>query len=173
MMITEALVVEHAVFGALFDQVERMLPDLGGLAEVRLVGSLVEGLLRRHAATEEDLVLLALDDVREHRRHCDRFHQQHQEIDARLKQAQSVNRIAAARSLLQAAFRTSRAHFRTEEKTIFPLLELVVTRQKLAQWGRAWRQPRPPAARVPARHRSVHHAHSGGLTARDFHTPRI
>jgi hypothetical protein len=145
MTITEALVAEHRVFLALFDEIERALPHLGGLAEARLLSRMIEGMLRRHATSEEDLVLMALHRLPQHRQHCDRFHQEHQEIDGGVKRVQSIRRLEDARRLLRAAIHASRAHFAREEKSIFPLIELVTPRSVLLKLGQAWKPPSPPA----------------------------
>ena len=61
------------MFCAVFDHVERSLPGVKQLAHVKELSRMVEGLLRSHAAAEEDLVLLALDHAPEHKRRGDRI----------------------------------------------------------------------------------------------------
>ena len=154
--ITDALVSEHAAFSAVFDQIERVLPNIRTLAEVRILAHLVEGLLLKHAATEEDLVLFALDRIPVQQGRCNRFFEEHQEIDARLRQAQTANRLVQARSLLQAAVLGSRRHFGYEERFVFPVLEQVITHEELSKLGRLWLHrrrrlsPNLPSVAVPA-----------------------
>ena len=52
-VITSFLVTEHAVFGELFAEIDRLLPDARTVAEVRLLAQLVEGVLSRHADVEQ------------------------------------------------------------------------------------------------------------------------
>jgi len=65
--IMEALVVEHAVFSAVFRQIERLLPRLKSVAGAKLLSNLVEGMLRRHSEAETELAYVALDHVLEER----------------------------------------------------------------------------------------------------------
>ena len=87
------------------------------------MASIVEGLLEGHAKTETNLAYLALDHVLEHNGELKRMHQDHHEIDDRLRKVHTANTCAEARRLLKAAIAASREHFRGEERSVFPLLE--------------------------------------------------
>jgi hemerythrin-like domain-containing protein len=147
MTITEALVAEHTIFLGVFDQIERVLPNLATLAEVGTMASLVEGLLEGHARTETDLAYLALDHVLEHNGELARMHQDHHEIDDRLRKVHTANTCAEARTLLRAAIAASREHFRAEERSVFPLLEKSLQRDTLTDLGKNWMQRQPAPAR--------------------------
>ena len=123
MKITEALVAEHTIFLGVFDQIERALPSLTTPAEVRTMASIVEGLLESHAKTETELAYLALDHALEHNGELKRMHQEHHEIDDRLRKVHTAKTCAEARRLLKTAITSSREHFRGEERSVFPLLE--------------------------------------------------
>src|SRR5512137_1660877 len=47
--ITRALIAEHRMFGVVFEQIEKLLPGLDRLEEVRRAARMVEGLLLSHA----------------------------------------------------------------------------------------------------------------------------
>lgn len=51
--ITKALVMEHAVFCAAFDQFERVLPKVASTREVKFLATVAEGMLSNHAETEK------------------------------------------------------------------------------------------------------------------------
>ena len=140
MTITEALVSEHTIFLGVFDQIERVLPSLSSPVEVRTMASIVEGLLRGHADTETNLAYLALDHVLANNGELKRLHQDHHEIDDRLKRAQSAKTCAEGRHLLKVALLGSREHFQLEERVIFPLLEKVLQPKTLRELGQAWLQ---------------------------------
>jgi iron-sulfur cluster repair protein YtfE (RIC family) len=140
--ITTALVAEHAMYCALFDHIEQLLPKLDRPAEVKRLARLVEGLLRGHAAAEEDLVLVALDHDSEHKRRANRLHQEHKEIDGRLTRVHGTNNVAQARGLLRAAIVASRSHFKHEERVVFPLIERVTKPETLTRLGATWMQRR-------------------------------
>ena len=140
MRITEALVAEHTIFLKVFDQIERVLPSLATPAEVQTMASIVEGLLEGHAKTETNLAYLALDHVMEHKGELKRMHQDHDEIDDRLRKVHSASSCAQARRLLKSAIAASREHFRAEERSVFPLLERTLQEETLTELGRDWMQ---------------------------------
>ena len=139
--ITEVLSAEHRVFTELFDQIEGLLPKLTTLPEVKLLTTLVEGLLQGHADAEKNLAYVALDHALKDRgRH------------ASLKRAQTARSFEEARRLLKTSISTSREHFRREEGSIFPLLERVLRPETLAALGTARIQPAAaPVKQTPPR----------------------
>ena len=140
MKITEALVAEHTIFLSVFDQIERVLPGLATPVEVQTMASIVEGLLEGHAKTETNLAYLALDHVMEHNGELKRMHQDHHEIDDRLKKVHAAKTSAEARRLLKAAIVASREHFRAEERSVFPILEKSLQMETLTELGKTWMQ---------------------------------
>jgi hemerythrin-like domain-containing protein len=104
------------------------------------MASVIEGMLQRHAEAETHLAYLALDHALAHQGELERMHQDHHEIDARLRSVQSADSVAEARRLLDAALLASREHFQGEERTIFPLLEKVLQHDTLSALGNTWLQ---------------------------------
>ena len=135
--ITSTLIMEHAVFCAVFDQIERVLPGLKSVPEVRVLSTVVEGLLAGHAETEADLAYAALDHVLAEKGELDRLHHDHKEIDNNFKRLHTVSNLAEAQLLLKKALAASREHFRYEERVVFPLLERVLAGETLGYLGEA------------------------------------
>src|SRR5512137_1580785 len=131
MKITDALVAEHTIFLSVFDQIERVLPSLTSLSEVRTMANVIEGLLQGHASRETDLAYVALDHALEHNGELDRMHHEHAELDARLKKVHAATHCQEARRLLKATLSSSREHFRLEEAMLFPLLERTLSAETL------------------------------------------
>jgi iron-sulfur cluster repair protein YtfE (RIC family) len=129
---------EHLMFCFVFDQIERILPGLNGLEEVRRAARLIEGLLLSHAQVEHELLVLARDQAPADQRRYDRCHKEHQEIDSRLTRVRSTREIAQARSLLRAAMTASRKHFKREERRVFPLIEKGMKPETLTKLGTVW-----------------------------------
>ena len=146
MKITEALVAEHTIFLSVFDQIERVLPSLTTPAEVRTMASIVEGLLAGHAQTETNLAYLALDHVLADNGELKRMHQDHQEIDDRLRKVHTAKTCAEARRLLKVTIVGTREHFRGEERSVFPLLEKLLQEETLTKLGQSWMQQRSTVA---------------------------
>jgi len=136
--ITKALIMEHAVFRELFDEVERALAGASSAPEVKLLASVVEGLLSRHGEMETNLAYSALDHVLADRGALYRLHQDHHEIDHQFKRLRRATDAAEAQHRLKRALAATREHFRREEKTVFPMLEQTLQRDTLWMLGRKW-----------------------------------
>ena len=146
MKITEALLAEHMVFHNVFDHIERVLPGLKTVAEVKALAGLMEGLLQPHSKTEEDLVFAPLDHCLEQMGQCDTFKDEHEEIDGNLMKVKSARRLTDARRMLLSAVTASRKHFDREERIVFPLAEKVMKRETLTELGRTWMKQREAGA---------------------------
>lgn len=138
--ITRSLVMEHAVFCDVFEEIERLLAGPLSAPEVKVLASVVEGLLRRHGDAESALAYPVLDHALADRGALKRLYQDHHEIDERFKRIQSENDAAAARELLKKSLAATREHFRREERQIFPLLEKTLQPDTLWSLGRKWSQ---------------------------------
>jgi hemerythrin-like domain-containing protein len=136
--ITKALIMEHAIFRAVFDQIERVLGGTKSAPEVQLLASVVEGLLRDHAETETNLAYSALDHALADRGALNRLYQDHHEIDDQFKRIHRTTDPAEAQTLLKKALAATREHFRREEKHVFPMLEKTLQPDTLGILGRKW-----------------------------------
>ncbi len=146
MKITDILTTEHAVFCALFDQIERTLPHLKSVGEIRTIASLLETLLRNHGDIEQNLAYAPLDHMLEEKKQLTRLFSDHREMDARMKEVQAATDEAKAKRLLLAALVMSRQHFLFEEQTLFPTVEKVLSAESLEQLGQAYAQKRRATA---------------------------
>jgi len=175
-IITNFLATEHTVFCELFDGIERLLPEVQTVAEVRLLARLVEGVLSSHADVEQNLAYAALDHALAEKGELNQLYQDHQEIDVCLQHATAATEFVPAMRFLRAGLKASREHFRHEEETVFPLFEKLFDPETLkvlrggatgsasAQWphgfekalrGRLWDpeylyQLAPPTTPAPA-----------------------
>ena len=122
-IITNFLTTEHTVFCEMFNEIDRLLPDVRTVTEVRLLSRLVEGVLSRHADVEQNLAYAALDHALAEKGELNQLYQDHEEIDACLHHATLAEEFTEAMRFLRAGLKASREHFRREEETIFPLFE--------------------------------------------------
>jgi hemerythrin-like domain-containing protein len=140
--ITNALIMEHAVFTGVFDQIERVLTGSPSVPEVKVLASVVEGLLQGHAETETNLAYSALDHALADKDVLNRLYQDHHEIDDHFKRIHRATDAAEARRQLKKALAATREHFRREEKTVFPMLERTFQPETLKTLGREWASTR-------------------------------
>ena len=146
--ITRKLILEHAVFCDVFDQIERVLAGSTSVPEVRLLASVVEGLLRGHGETETNLAYAALDHALADRGALTRLYQDHREIDDHFKRIHRTTEPAEVQLLLKKGLAATREHFRREEKHVFPLLEKTLQPDTLGMLGWKWTESRSVSARV-------------------------
>ena len=145
MKITEILLAEHVVFHNLFDHVEKAAPKLKTLGEVRSMAQTLETLLRAHAETEDELFIAPLEHCFEQIGQRDTFHEEHDEIDRSLLDAQRTRQTKAARECLLQAVSACRKHFDKEERIVFPLAERTLKADTLKALGNAWMKRREAA----------------------------
>lgn len=136
--ITKILIMEHAVFCDVFDQIERILAGTKSADEVKALASVVEGLLVSHAETETNLAYSALDHALADKGSLDRLHQDHHEIDNQFQRIHRTTNPAEAQRLLKKALLATREHFQREEKIIFPVLEKTLQPDTLRSLGGKW-----------------------------------
>ncbi len=138
MKITDALIMEHAVFRSVFRQIERQLPQIRSSAEINVLARLVEGLLEAHGHAEEDMLYAALDHALAERSQLQQLHRDHRELDERYQAISRATNLIEARSLLEGALQATRNHFDEEERHVFPLTETIFGTQALSRLGDAW-----------------------------------
>jgi len=142
MKITEALLAEHVVLHNMFDYIERVLPTLQTVGEVKLLAALMEGVLLGHAKAEEELLFGPLAHCLEQIGQRDTFELEHHEIDACLVAVGRARGLREARRLLNTALLASRNHLDHEERVVFPLAERVMKGETLAKLGAGWMKQR-------------------------------
>jgi len=137
-LMTRILSAEHQMFRAMFDEVEELLPGLERVQDVKRLARLVEGLLRKHAKAEDDLLMLPQARAQADDPPYMSCRHEHQEIDGHLTLVHSARSVGQARTLLCKAMVASRKHFQLEERRIFPLMEKRIPHEALAKLGTMW-----------------------------------
>lgn len=133
--IIQLLIAEHAVFALLFDEIEAVLDEAQSPQEVNRLAHIVEGVLKRHGHSEAELAYAALDQMLAESGELHQLHQDHREIDLSLARATVATDLDEAKSLLERALRISRAHFRREEGSVFPLFARAFHSESLESFG--------------------------------------
>lgn len=138
MKITEALIAEHGVFHGLFDHVERSVPRLKTLAEIKAVAGVLDAALAPHSRIEDELFVEPLGHCLEQLGQNQSFHDEHEDIEKTLKALRSSRDLRAARKLLLQAVADCRRHFDKEERIVFPMAERVLKTKTLNELGDQW-----------------------------------
>ena len=145
MKITDILLAEHVVFHNLFDHIEKTAPKVRSLAEIRVLAATLETLLRAHSHTEDELFIAPLEHCFDQIGQRDTFHEEHDDIDESLLDAQKARQTKLARKLLLQAVTACRKHFDKEERIVFPLAERTLKADTLKALGNAWMKRREAA----------------------------
>jgi hemerythrin-like domain-containing protein len=136
--VTEAIALEHATLLRVFDEIERVLPQLASAAEVGRLATIVAGLLATHAELEVNFAFVALDHALRHKGRLTTLHQDHRELDDRLRRVHEATNCMEAGGLLRAGLGGARRHFEKEERELFPVLERALGIGALAILGEAF-----------------------------------
>lgn len=147
MKITEVLMAEHAVFHNLFDHIERTVPRLKSLGEVKSLAALVDKVMAPHSKTEDDLFIEPLEHCFEQIGQNETFHAEHRRIEETLAQVQKARRLKDAKKILLNAMAASRDHFDKEERIVFPMAERVLKTKTLSDLGEEWLRKREAAVK--------------------------
>jgi len=94
--------------------------------------------MRAHARTEDELLVEPLEHCLAQIGQNETFHEEHDEIDARLTGVQKARGAKQASELLLRAVLRSREHFDKEERIVFPLAEQVMKARTLFSLGDEW-----------------------------------
>ena len=147
--IIDGLVAEHRVFLTVFDQIERSLPEIKTTGEIALICRILERLIHDHGTAETDLAYITFDHVLKEQNRCSRLSHDHEEIDGLLREVETIQDLAEARSRLKVSLNACRVHFKEEERNVFPMIEKTLHHETLVALGRAWRSQsyltQPPA----------------------------
>lgn len=142
MDIVEALLGEHGVFYAQFDEVERLLPGARAATDVHALARVVGGALIAHAHIENRTLFERLKHAIGEDGPIGVMYAEHEAIDHSLQTAQGTSDLGHARHALSGAIGTARDHFAKEEHIVFPLARQVVDRKELEEMAFRWSDER-------------------------------
>lgn len=145
MLITDALLGEHAVLYSLFSRLEQSLAGSVNMDEIHVAVSLLEASLISHAQLENELLFSELESRMGPGGPVAVMRAEHDEIDHGLAAAvQATDSAAGARCLLD-ALNVARRHFAKEEQVLFGLARQVLGEASLSSLGAAWAERRKVA----------------------------
>ena len=142
MDLTQALLGEHGVFYAQFDQLEKTAAS-GTLTDVQAQADLIAVALLGHARLEDDLLFTALEP------HLGTqggplavMRMDHIEIEGAFQRIARANDLEEASGLVREVLQTLRDHFAKEEQVLFPMAAQVLGPGRLVEMGGRWADAR-------------------------------
>ena len=135
---TDILVSHHMFLRALFDEIERALPDMKTFGEIDAFARMVEGVMIEHAASEENLLFSPLESLLLEKGQIAQLYTNHKECVGLLRNARLERPVEDARAFLRMTLRMLRDHFRDEERMVLRLAEETFRPESLQKLGKAW-----------------------------------
>lgn len=140
--VTDGLTGEHALFYALFDRLEAVLPDVETTDEVHRHARVLRAALESHAEVEETCLLEDLTQAIPKAGPVDEMHSDHETIQNALRDALAADGLDEARRELLYTVDLARDHFEKEERMLFPKAEKALDDETLVELGRRWAKRR-------------------------------
>lgn len=138
MLITDALLGEHATLYALFDHLRATALSRGDLDEFHNAALLLESQLAGHAQIEDEILFPALEPHLGRAGPLAVMRSEHESIDHLLRAACDEKHLDAARSALAALLDLAVIHFRKEEQALFPMARQYLDETALTALGDEW-----------------------------------
>ena len=142
MNLIDALLGEHAVLYALFNELEQRIERAGSVAEVQAAVAPVAAALLSHAHLEEQLLFPALERGMGHEGPLTVMRGDHHDIDELLAQSAKATDQARAVGDVLAALELARDHFLKEERVLFHMARQSIDDVELHRLGGQWAEQR-------------------------------
>ncbi len=140
MHLTDALLGEHAVFYALFAQIDDLLEDAGSARELAAALALVRPALVSHAKLEDELLFPALSRSGQPSGPVPVMQSEHDQIDKLLARIETIEDLDVMRTTVASLLELVREHFLKEEHVLLPMADDLFddnTQHSLAlQWAK-------------------------------------
>jgi hemerythrin-like domain-containing protein len=142
MKLTDALLGEHAVFYALFDQIETATTATTSVTRLQEITMVLRAVLLSHADLEEDLLFLALEPFMGVDGPLAVMRAEHNEIEQALQQIEDIPDPNDATDAISQALSLIRNHFRKEEEILFAMARQMLDDDTQIRLGKAWADAR-------------------------------
>ena len=145
MLITDALLGEHAVFHLMLGNIEQSLPALDSLSNLQNRIAAFAFALESHAGLEDELLFNALEP------HLGTaggplavMRMEHDQITDLLGKIESADNLESARALAKQMIQITRGHFQKEEQILFRMARQFLGEDDLSALGAEWIKRRTP-----------------------------
>ncbi len=138
MKLTDALLGEHGVFYALFDQIESMAATTDAVSRIQGAMALLKALIMSHANIEEELLFPALEVHIGGQGPLEEMSRQHGQIEDALDGIMDARNIEEAADWVHRALTVARDHFNKEEVVLFAMARHLLDEATLNGLGEQW-----------------------------------
>ena len=145
MLITDALLGEHAVFYLFLSHIEQALPALDSLSSIQHRFAAFAFTLEAHAGLEDELLFNALEPhlgAQAGPLAVMRF--EHNQIVDLFRKIESAADLDSARDFARQLFPIVRGHFQKEEQVLFQMAARFLSEDELSALGGQWAKRRTP-----------------------------
>jgi hemerythrin-like domain-containing protein len=143
MLITDALLGEHAVFHLMLGNIEQSIPALDSLSNLQNRIAAFAFALESHAGLEDELLFNALEP------HLGTaggplaiMRMEHDQIRDMLGKIESATDLDSARAFAKQMIQITRGHFQKEEQILFRMARQALSEDELFTLGAGWAQKR-------------------------------
>jgi hemerythrin-like domain-containing protein len=140
--LTDALLGEHGVFYALFDQIEAVAVAATSLAQFQEPMMVLNTAILSHANLEEELLFPALETYLGTTGPLAVMRNEHEENEHALRQIDGAQNLGDGVDFVVAALSAVRDHFQKEEEVLFSLARQTFDDETQIRLGKAWAEAR-------------------------------
>ncbi len=142
MKLTDALLGEHGVFYAFFDQIEAVTATATSVVQIREATVALAAVVLSHANLEEELLLPALEAHMGTIGPLAVMRAEHDEIENALRQIEEAQDLDDGADCVARALRVLRDHFQKEEEVLFSIARQTLDEETQIRLGKAWAKAR-------------------------------
>ena len=145
MLITDALLGEHAVFHLMLGNIEQSLPAFDSLSNLQNRIAAFAFALEAHASLEDELLFNALEPhLGVQGGPLAVMRMEHTQITDLLGKIESATDLDSARALAKQMIQVTRGHFQKEEQILFRMARQFLSEDELSALGAKWSARRGP-----------------------------
>ncbi len=142
MKLTDALLGEHGVCYALFDQIEAATATATSVVQIRKATVALSAVVLSHANPEEELLFPALEMHMGTTGPPAVMRTGHEEIEHALRQIEAAQNLDHGADCVARALSMLRDHFQKEEEVLFSMARQMLDEETQVRLGKAWAEAR-------------------------------
>ncbi len=142
MKLTDALLGEHGVLYALFDQAEALTATATSVVQIQEAMVALSAVILSHSNLEEELLFPALEAHMGTTGPLAVMRTEHDEIDQALRQIEAARNLDDGAECVARVLSILRDHFQKEEEVLFSIARQTLDEETQVRLGTAWAEAR-------------------------------